>query len=78
MYRQYEDDTLVGEPVELRVPVLRKLIGRRIEYLESGWFRKHTGILQEVSGNNLLIDDDWRWRPSIRKMTAHPKEKTDG
>ena len=76
-YRQYEDDQLIGEPVELRAPVLRKLVGRTIEYLERGWYRKRVGVLHEVSGHNLKIDNDWRWKPYIRKMTVHPEESTD-
>lgn len=76
--RVYEDDPLVGEQVERRAPVLRKLVGRTVDFLEHRWHRKRTGVIDEVSGRNICIDNNWYWLPDIRKMTVHPEEVSDG
>ena len=46
----------------------RKLIGRKIEWRNRhGW--RYTGIVLEVAGKNVLIDDmgsiDWKWLPDM-------------
>lgn len=71
--RRYAPEPLAGEPVEFRtVGQARKLIGKSVEYTEIGWLTKREGVVQDVSGKNIMIDGDWRWRPSIVRMTVLP------
>jgi hypothetical protein len=46
----------------------RERIGKRVEWDDGGsvytFFR--SGILQDVSGRNLLIDGDWKWRSDLK------------
>lgn len=56
---------------------LRRLIGKRIQWEEhydprSGTSLKRTGILLEVKGRNILVDqmgsNDWKWVPDMRHL----------
>ena len=54
----------------------RKAIGKRVTWLRAGWWddRKLSGILEKVSGKNLLIGGDWKWRPNLIDLHIDPDQ----
>lgn len=65
----------------MKVAELRKWIGKRIEWDEkpdsAGWYRTRNGILDDVKGRNVMVNDNWQWLPDMRKLRLHPSEKGD-
>ena len=39
-----------------------------------GYFRSYSGIVEDFKGNNILIDGDWKWFPSLNKFEIKESE----
>lgn len=75
-YRQYVPEELQGEKINHRSrPELRKYYGRLVEFNRRGFLSKSCGVLEDAVGNNILIDGNWEWGPSISSMHVLPEVK---
>jgi hypothetical protein len=56
---------------------LRKLIGSMVYWEDRGsrYDVQRCGIVEDVSGKNVLIDGDWKWRPDLRMLSTTPTIK---
>lgn len=65
-YRKYEPEQLSGTPHPFATAKQRRaLIGRHIEWHESGWISKRGGQVLEVAGKNINVDGNWEWAPKM-------------
>jgi hypothetical protein len=66
------DDSSVRIPSSMKIPELRKLIGKDIEWDDRpdprGWYRTHWGRLTDVKSRNVLVDNNWYWLPQMRNI----------
>ena len=65
----------------MKTSELKKLIGKRIRWKANydpnrGSYSPRSGILEEVQGRNLKVDNDWRWLPDMMDI-EEVKEKYD-
>lgn len=61
--------------MRLKAAEAKALIGKRVKWSVvvdryRGYERRYEGIVNEVSGRNIRIDDEWRWLPDIPSLTV--------
>lgn len=71
MLRRYEQVRPKGTPVEGfgKISVRRSLIGKKIGWNRPGWITPSFGVVEECSGKNILVDDNWEWVPDMLNVT---------
>lgn len=54
----------------MKASELRKLIGQRVAWDDIGtrWHFVRVGVLEGVSGRNVIVNGDWKWAPGLKNL----------
>lgn len=71
---------LEGTQLKKRTPILRKYIGQKVQFLTfcdidtsgRGYFFPRSGVITDVKGRNIFIDDNPFWLSTIREIVLPP------
>ena len=63
---------------EARQLVGEKIMWDKVDPRHQSLFGPHYGIVEEVSGKNILISGDWVWLPDIQILATIRQELSGG